>query len=162
MTRAHRLLLVLCLVVAGLASAGEAQADDARFALAGGCYGLKSVATGRFVAKAADGTLQRLVGRRRAVPHAGDRARALPLLRPRSGDFMAAGKAGPLPGAPELPVPVPLPTIPVATGAANDPVKSVAAPSPAADWRVDGVRRRLLGLAPRHRARARGRRRRRA
>ena len=50
------------------------------------------------------------------------------------GDFMAAGAAGPLPGvpAPQLPVPVPVP------GAdPNVPVRSVAAPSPAADWRVD-------------------------
>jgi len=90
-TRAHRLLLVLCLVVAGLAGAGEAQADDARFALAGGCYGLKSVATGRLVAKAADGTYSASSGS--AEPF---RMQATALGRylfyGRAGDFMAAGE----------------------------------------------------------------------
>jgi hypothetical protein len=48
---------VICLSIAGVSMAGEAhaQGDDARYALAGGCYALKSVATGRVVSKAPDG-----------------------------------------------------------------------------------------------------------
>ena len=45
---------MLVVLIAMGVSAGEAQAQD-RYALAGGCYVLKSAATGKFVAKAADG-----------------------------------------------------------------------------------------------------------
>jgi microsomal dipeptidase-like Zn-dependent dipeptidase len=136
--RARRLLLVLAVVVAGVSSAGVAQADDARYALAGGCYGLKSVASGRFVVKAADGSYTASASGVGAAEPFHMQATALGryLFYGRASDFMSAGQAGPLPGAPDLPVPVP--TLPVAASAADDPVKSATAPSPAADWRVDG------------------------
>ena len=50
-------------------------------------------------------------------------------------DFMGAGSPSPQP-VPGLPLPVP--GLPVATAAADgNPVRSAAAPSPSADWRVD-------------------------
>jgi microsomal dipeptidase-like Zn-dependent dipeptidase len=139
--RAHRLLLVIALMVAGVSSAGAARADDARFALAGGCYGLKSVATGRFVVKQADGSYTASApGTGAAEPfHMQATALGRYLFYGRGGDFMAAGTAGPVPGVPTPELPVPLPGVPVAASAADDPVKSATAPSPAADWRVDGT-----------------------
>ena len=53
-------------------------------------------------------------------------------------DFMAAGAASPLPGVPAPPLPVPGCRSPT-TAADGDPVRSAAAPSPAADWRVDAA-----------------------
>ena len=115
-----------------VAGEAHAQGDNARYALAGGCYALKSVAAGRVVSKAPDGRYTASGGGEPFRMQATALGRYL--FYGAKGDFMAAGAAGPLPGvpAPQLPVPVPVP------GAdPNVPVRSVAAPSPAADWRVD-------------------------
>lgn len=145
MPRIHRLMLVLALTLAGGSSPGvaEAQGDDDRFALAGGCYGLKSVAAGRFVSKAADGSYTATGGGESFRMQATALGRFL--FYGRKGDFMAAGKrqtvpvpGSPVPPAPTPQLPVPVPNLPVATAAADDPVQSAATPSPAADWRVDG------------------------
>ncbi len=135
MTRPYRLLLVLVLAAAGISSAGEAHARDARYALAGGCYALESLAAGGVVSKGADGSYSAAGGGEPFRMQATALGRYL--FYGRAGDFMAAGKAGPLPDTPVPDVPLPVPGLPVAAAAATDPVKSAAGPSPAADWRVD-------------------------
>ena len=122
-------------------SAGEAQAQD-RYALAGGCYALKSAATGKFVAKPPTAA----TARRRAAPAAPSRSGC---RRRRSGatcsygakrDFMGVGKPSPLPGA-DADEPAagarasrsPPPRRP-ATGC-----RAPASPSETADWRVNGA-----------------------
>ncbi|HYH89206.1 MAG TPA: Coagulation factor 5/8 type domain-containing protein [Solirubrobacteraceae bacterium] len=135
MPRRHRLVLAACLALVGSA-AGEARAQD-RYALADGCYALKSVATGKFVVKAADGRYRATAGAAGAAEPFRMQATALGryLFYGAERDFMGAGNPSPLP-APGLPLPVP--GLPVATTAADgDPVRSAAAPSPSADWRVD-------------------------
>jgi hypothetical protein len=150
-SRSYRLLLAICLSIAGVvvAAAGEARAqgDGARYALAGGCYGLKSVATGRFVVKAADGRYTASAADVGAAEPFHMQATALGryLFYGHKGDFMAAAQhqALPVPGTPAPPVPtpglpVPLPVpVPGAKAAADDPVMSATQASPAADWRVD-------------------------
>jgi hypothetical protein len=133
---------VLCLAIAGVSTAGEAhaQGEGARYALAGGCYGLKSVAAGRFVAKGADGRYTASAAGIGAAEPFRMQATALGryLFYGRKGDFMAAGARQTVPGVPVPPVPpVPGLPLPVAAAAADDPVQSAAQPSPAADWRVD-------------------------
>jgi hypothetical protein len=140
--RSRRLLLALFLAIAGVSTAGEAhaQGEGARYALAGGCYGLKSVAAGRFVAKGADGRYTALAAGIGAAEPFRMQATALGryLFYGRKGDFMAAGARQTVPGVPVPPVPpVPGLPLPVAAAAADDPVQSAAQPSPAADWRVD-------------------------
>jgi hypothetical protein len=133
----HRLLLAACLATAGV-TAGEARAAD-RYALAGGCYALKSVATGKFVAKGSDGRYRAMAGGAGAAEPFRMQATALGryLLYGAQRDFMTAGSPSPLPD-PGLPLPVP--GLPVASTAADgDPVRSAAGPSPAADWAVDAA-----------------------
>ena len=146
--RSSRLLLVIFLSLAGVSTGGEARAqgDNARYALAGGCYALKSVAAGRFVTKAADGRYVASASSAGAAEPFRMQATALGryLFYGRKGDFMAAGERQTVtvPGVPApvpVPVPVPVPGLPVAVAAAADPVQSAATPSPAADWRVDSA-----------------------
>ena len=155
MARVHRLLLVICVVVAGVSSAGEAhaQGDDARYALAGGCYALKSVAAGRVVSKAPDGRYTASGGGEPFRMQATALGRYL--FYGAKGDFMAAGAAGPLPGvaAPQLPVPVPVPgRRPQRAG------QERGRPEPGGRLARRRRGRRLRDLAPRRRTRARGRR----
>ena len=134
---AHVRRLLLVVLVAMGAFAGDAQAQD-RYSLAGGCYALKSAATGKFVAKGADGRYRASAGSAGAAEPFRMQATALGryLLYGAQRDYMAAGSASPLP---EPGLPLPVPGLPVASTAADgDPVKSAAAPSPAADWAVDG------------------------
>ena len=71
--------LVLAVLLAMGVCAGDAQAQD-RYSLVGGCYALKSAATGKFVAKAADGGYRATPAARRrgAAPDAGHRPWPLP------------------------------------------------------------------------------------
>ena len=55
----RRLLLVVLVAMGTLAA--DARAQD-RYSLAGGCYALKSAATGKFVAKGADGRYRASAG----------------------------------------------------------------------------------------------------
>ena len=132
----RRLLLVVLLAMGVFA--GDARAAD-RYALAGGCYALKSGATGKFVAKAADGGYRASAGGAGAAEPFRLQATALGryLLYGAKRDFMGVGKPSPLPVAtPTLPLPVP--GLPVATTTqSGDRVQSVGAPSETADWRVN-------------------------
>ena len=109
-------MLAACLALVGSA-AGEARAQD-RYALAGGCYALKSVATGKFVVKAADGRYRATAGAAGAAEPFRMQATALGryLFYGAERDFMGAGSPSPLP-VPGLPLPVP--GLPVATAAAD-------------------------------------------
>ncbi|MEA2136272.1 MAG: hypothetical protein QOC68_4181, partial [Solirubrobacteraceae bacterium] len=142
MARSRRLLLVIALAVVGASAAADAHAQD-RYSLAGGCYGLKSVAAGRFVAKAADGRYTASAADVGAAEPFRMQATALGryLFYGRKGDFMAAGARQTVPGVPVPPVPTvpPVLKLPVPVAAAADPVQSAAQPSPAADWRVDAA-----------------------
>jgi hypothetical protein len=136
--RGHRLVLVACLAIVGT-SAGEARGQD-RYTLAGGCYALKSVATGKFVAKTADGGYRASAGAAGAAEPFRMQATALGryLIYGAKRDFMAVGKASPVPiPVPTPGTPLPVPGLPVA--ATGDRVQSAAGPSGAADWRVDGA-----------------------
>ena len=75
------IVTALGLALAALAAAPAAQAQD-RYALAGGCYALKSPPPARTSPRPPTAaTARRGPGRGRAVPHAGDRPRPLPALR---------------------------------------------------------------------------------
>jgi hypothetical protein len=117
-----------CLAVTALLLAvpgtAPAQADDARYALANGCYALKSLSTGRFVAKTSDGAYRATA----TAPAERFRMQATALgrylLYGRGRDFLALGSQEPVPGVP-LPI------------GAGERVESAATPSDRADWRVD-------------------------
>ena len=94
----RRLLLVVLLAMGVFA--GEARAAD-RYALAGGCYALKSVATGKFVAKAADGGYRASAGGAGGAEPFRMQATTLGryLLYGAKRDFMGVGKPSPIPVA---------------------------------------------------------------
>jgi hypothetical protein len=104
----------------GAGSAG-ADADNSRYELVHGCYALRDRASGRYVAKTADG------GYRASAASVGEaepfRMQATELGKylfyGREGDFMAIG------------------TAPVALPGGGERIESAAQPSAAADWTVD-------------------------
>ena len=79
------------MLAAVLIAAPAADAQD-RYALAGGCYGLKSIANGKFAAKTADGAYKAQAdqaGAERFHLQATDLGRYL--LFAKAGDFLANG-----------------------------------------------------------------------
>ncbi len=123
---AATILAVTALALA-VPAAAPAQDDAARYALANGCYALKSQALGRFVAKTQDGGYRASS----ATPAETFRMQATDLghylLYGRAGDFLALGEESVVPE---------LPTLPVTT---RERIESAASPSDKADWRVDGA-----------------------
>jgi microsomal dipeptidase-like Zn-dependent dipeptidase len=121
---AASVLAGLAVAAVSIAPAGPetaaAQADQPRFALAGGCYALRAQAPGRLVAKAAGGSWSASAADVAGAERFRMQATALGryLLYTRAGDFMAA-----VPG-----------TLPLVTA---EGVGTAAAPSDKADWRVD-------------------------
>jgi hypothetical protein len=129
--------LVLVVLLAMGVCANEAQAQD-RYSLVGGCYALRSAATGKFVAKTADGGYRATAGGAGAGEpfrmQATDLGRYL--LYGAKRDFLGVGKPIPLP-VPSPTSPIPVPDLPVATTTqTGDRVQSAASPSETADWRV--------------------------
>ena len=102
-------------------SLASATGTDRRYALANGCYALRSRATGGLVSKsaggysAAGGSIAAAEGFRMQATRLGSY-----LFYGRERDFMAAGAASPLP-----------------LGGAAGTVAPAAGASPSADWRVD-------------------------
>jgi hypothetical protein len=113
-----------CLVAVALPAAAHAQD---RYALANGCYGLKSQALGALAGKTADGGY-------RAGAATPERFRMQAtdlgsyLLYGAARDFLAHGTKAAAPGLP-LPLPVPAGT--------TQRIQAEASPSAAADWRVE-------------------------
>ena len=147
-------LLALALLL-GAALAPAAQAQD-RYALANGCYALKAP-NGKLVAKTQDGGYRATADRGETFRmQATDLGRYL--LYGHERDFLAYGAQQ------VVPVPVPtstpeIPPLPVAkSGQLGKRVQSAAAPSDAADWRVDAAARRVHDHAPVGGPRARRRR----
>ena len=134
-----RRLLLVVLIAMGV-FAGEARAAD-RYSLAGGCYALKSVATGKFVAKASDGSYRASAGGADGAEPFRMQATTLGryLLYGAKRDFMGVGKPTPIPVATPT-NPLPVPGLPGSTTTQpGDRVQSAAAPSETADWRVNSA-----------------------
>ena len=122
------LALGLALTAAVATAAPAAHAQD-RYALANGCYGLKSLTTGAFAAKTTDGAYAASAGRagaERFRMQATDLGRYL--LYGKDRDFLASGVAEPVDS---LPLPLPPSGTPV------ERIHAEAAASESADWRVD-------------------------
>jgi hypothetical protein len=131
-----RRLVVAVLLAIGVC-AGDAQAQD-RYSLVGGCYALKSAATGKFVAKTAAGGYRATAGGAGGAEPLRMQATDLGryLLYGAERDFVGVGKPLPLP-VPSPTSPIPVPDLPVATTTqTGDRVRSAASPSETADWRV--------------------------
>ena len=125
MLRSH-LALALALT-AVLAAAPAAQAQD-RYALANGCYGLKSLSTGSFAAKTADGGFAANADAAKAERfrmQATDLGRYL--LYGKERDFLANGTPEPVDS---LPLPIP-------AGGPGERIQAETAPSESGDWTVD-------------------------
>jgi hypothetical protein len=125
--RSH-LALGLALTAVLAAAAPAAQAQD-RYALANGCYGLKSLSTGSFAAKTADGGYAANVERadaERFRMQATELGRYL--LYGKDRDFLANGTPEPVDS---LPLPLP-------AGSPAERIQAETAPSESGDWRVDG------------------------
>ena len=119
---------------------GRRAAQD-RYSLAGGCYALRSVATGKFVARAADGGYRASAGGAGGAEPFRIQATALGryLLYGAKRDFVGVGPPTPLPVATPT-NPLPVPGLPGSTTTRQgDRVQSVGAPSETADWRVNGA-----------------------
>jgi hypothetical protein len=130
-----RISSALGVLAAVLVAAPAAVAQD-RYALAGGCYGLKSLATGAFAAKTADGGYAanaQLPGAERFQLQATDLGRYL--LYGKGRDFLAHGMFEPVDDVVDLELPggVAAPTSPVAR------IQAETAPSESGNWRVDVV-----------------------
>jgi microsomal dipeptidase-like Zn-dependent dipeptidase len=123
-----RIVTALGLVLAALTAAPAAHAQN-RYALAGGCYGLKSLASGGFAAKTADG-----VYRAAAEPSGAERFRLQAtalgryLLYGKDRDFMANGLPVPVDTIVDLEIP----------GQQNpaERIQAEDAPSDSGDWTV--------------------------
>ena len=107
--------LVLVVLLAMGVCAGDAQAQD-RYSLVGGCYALKSAATGKFVAKTAGGGYRATAGGAGGAEPLRMQATDLGryLLYGAKRDFVGVGKPLPLP-VPSPTSPIPVPDLPVAT-----------------------------------------------
>ncbi len=126
MLRSHVALCLALTVTAALAAVPAAQAQD-RYALANGCYGLKSLSTGSFAAKAAGGGYAATAEQGKAERfrmQATDLGRYL--LYGAGRDFLAHGKPEPVES-----LPLPLPSTP------GERIQAETAPSESGDWRVD-------------------------
>ena len=137
MLRSH-LALGLALTAVIAAAAPAAQAQD-RYALANGCYGLKSLSTGSFVAKTADGGYAANADRRRPSAfrmQATDLGRYL--LYGKDRDFLANGTPEPVDS-------LPLPALPAGSPASGS--RPRRRPSESADWRVNAADGAFLALA---------------
>lgn len=113
-------LSITALLAAALAAAPAAHGQD-RYALANGCYGLKSVARGSFVVKTADGGYRASAGSADDGERFRMQATALGsyLLYGRDRDFLARGTQQIAPEA-STPLPLPLPvTSPPPPGSAS-------------------------------------------
>jgi hypothetical protein len=114
------------LAASALAFPGAAAAQD-RYALANGCYALKSQALSRHVVKTADGGYRATS----AAPAERFRMQATDLghylLYGRAGDFLALGQESVVPDLPALPV------------VTRERIESAGSPSEKADWRVDAA-----------------------
>ena len=113
-----------------------------RYSLAGGCYALKSVATGKFVAKAADGSYRASAGGADGAEpfrmQATD-ARALPALR-REARLHGRRQADPAARWRRRPSRCRCPACRARPRTQpGDRVQSAAAPSETADWRVNSA-----------------------
>ena len=135
MLRSH-LALGLALTAVLAAAAPAAQAQD-RYALANGCYGLKSLSTGAFAAKTADGGFA-------AERGPGEAPSASACRRPTSAATCSTARTATSsptacrsPSTPSLP----LPACPRARP--GERIQAETAPSESADWRVDVGRRRV-------------------
>ena len=116
------------MLAAVLIAAPAADAQD-RYALAGGCYGLKSIANGKFAAKTADGAYKAQAdqaGAERFHLQATDLGRYL--LFGKAGDFLAEGTPLPVDNVVDLP-----------TGGATpaERIQAEDAPSASGDWVVE-------------------------
>ncbi len=128
-----RISSALGVLAAVLFAAPAAQAQD-RYALAGGCYGLKSLSTGNFAAKTAGGGYAANAGRpgaERFHLQATDLGRYL--LYGKDRDFLAHGIPEPVGDVVGLPLPGGGAPAPVAR------IQAETAPSESGDWRVDVV-----------------------
>ena len=126
MLRSH-LALGLALTAVLAAAAPAAQAQD-RYALANGCYGLKSLSTGSFAAKTADGGYAAGADQAKAERfrmQATDLGRYL--LYGKDRDFLANGTPEPVDS---LPLPLP-------AGSPGERIQAETAPSESADWHVN-------------------------
>jgi microsomal dipeptidase-like Zn-dependent dipeptidase len=126
-----RISKALGVLAAVLVAAPAADAQD-RYALAGGCYGLKSLATGGFAAKSADGGYAanaQQQGAERFHLQATELGRYL--LYGKDRDFLAHGLPEPVDNVVDLELPGG--AAPVAR------IQAETAPSESGDWRVDVV-----------------------
>ena len=126
MLRSH-LALGLTLTAVLAAAAPAAQAQD-RYALANGCYGLKSLSTGSFAAKTADGGFAAGADQAKAERfrmQATDLGRYL--LYGKDRDFLANGTPEPVDS---LPLPLP-------AGSPGERIQAETAPSESGDWSID-------------------------
>jgi microsomal dipeptidase-like Zn-dependent dipeptidase len=122
-----RISTALGLVLAALATAPAAHAQD-RYALAGGCYGLKSLATGAFAAKTADGAYSAQASQDDAERfHLQATALGRYLLYGKDRDFLAYGLPEHVGNVVDLPVP---------GGTPGERIQAGATPSESADWQV--------------------------
>jgi microsomal dipeptidase-like Zn-dependent dipeptidase len=134
-----RIVTALGLALAALAAAPAAHAQD-RYALAGGCYGLKSLATGSFAAEITGGGYRAdasQAGADRFHLQATDLGRYL--LFGKQGDFLANGAPVPVDNVVDLEIPGQNPA---------ERIQAEDAPSGSGDWNVsvaDGAY--LLSLA---------------
>ncbi|HET8953918.1 MAG TPA: Coagulation factor 5/8 type domain-containing protein, partial [Solirubrobacteraceae bacterium] len=125
-----RTTTALGLVLAALAAAPAAHAQD-RYALAGGCYGLKSLATGAFAVKTADGAYTAQASQTDAERfHLQATALGRYLLFGRDGDFLANGTPAPVDTVVDLPVP---------GGTPGERIQAEDAPSASGDWVVEAA-----------------------
>jgi microsomal dipeptidase-like Zn-dependent dipeptidase len=109
----RRLACVCALILAAIAALpAAADASDARYALAGGCYALRSEATGQLAAKTPDGGYTAL---------ADGKVERLRMKATALGSYMLYGAAGDFVGAAPI----------------TDRVETQLTPSARADWRVD-------------------------
>jgi hypothetical protein len=120
-----RTTTALGLVLAVLVAAPAANAQD-RYALAGGCYGLKSLATGAFAAKTADGAYRAQASQADAERFR-MQATALGryLLYGSERDFLAQGTPAPVDNVVDLPLP---------GGTPGERIQAESAPSDSGDW----------------------------
>ena len=128
MLRSH-IALGLALTAVLAAAAPAAQAQD-RYALANGCYGLKSLSTGSFAAKTADGGFTANADQAKAERfrmQATDLGRYL--LYGKDRDFLASGTPEPVDS---LPLPLP-------AGTPAERIQAETAPSESGNWTVNAA-----------------------
>ena len=162
MSRSWRLAAAICLLTGAIAT--EAQAQD-RYALAGGCYGLRSQALDRFVVKNADGGYEASAASVGAAEPFRMQATALGryLFYGRSRDFVAFERSEAVP-APPVPATTVVPGVTVPGAAVpgapapvgeRERVQSAAGPSETADWKVDVAGGPTRSACPRRTGRSR-------